>query len=350
MPRGTPGRLMRKEILEQPDAITATLAAETDKIRELAARLRKDEIRHVLLIAHGTSDNAAMYARYAFPIITGKLATVVPPSLFTVYDVDLDLTGSLVLGISQSGESPGVLEFLQQARKRGALTCGLTNTRSSEIMGVAEATLLTHAKHEASGPATKTYTTALAVLHQLACLWAGDVERAAKIYGVPNWLGQVLAMEDEIGQRAERYRYMEACAVMGRGFSFCTALETALKLAQCCYVVPAAYSGTEFLHGPIASIEPGSPCFVFAPSGNALQSMSQLLDALSERGAENIVISNHRSVLDRGSVELRLPDMPEEFSPFAGIVVGQLFALHLALHRRIDPDKPRGLSKPVFTL
>ncbi len=350
MPKSLPGRLMRKEILEQPDAITATLAAETDKIREFSARLRRDDIQHVLLIAHGTSDNAAMYARYAFPIIAGKLATVVPPSLFTVYDVDLDLSNCLVLGISQSGESPGVLEFMEQARGRGACTCAVTNTRSSEIMGVAEYTLLTHARREASGPATKTYTTSLAVLHQLACLWAGNVERAAKIYGASNWLGQVLAMEEEIAQRAERYRYMEACAVMGRGLSFCTALETALKLAQCCYVVPAAYSGTEFLHGPIASIEPGSPCFVFAPSGNALQSMSQLLDALAERGAESIVISDHRSVLDRGVVQLKTPEMPEEFAPFASVVVGQLFALHLALHKRIDPDKPRGLSKPVFTL
>ena len=206
MPRGTPGRLMRKEILEQPDAITATLAAETDRIREFAARLRKDEVRHVLLIAHGTSDNAAMYARYAFPIITGKLATVVPPSLFTVYDVDLDLSGSLVLGISQSGESPGVLEFLEQARKRGALTCALTNTRSSEIMGVAEVTLLTHARHEASGPATKTYTTALAVLVENGGFGAQSAAPLARMVLDYHLLGKLpagAAKEDPVAVEAE---------------------------------------------------------------------------------------------------------------------------------------------------
>jgi glucosamine--fructose-6-phosphate aminotransferase (isomerizing) len=350
MRKSTAGHRMRQEILQQPEAIAATLAAETDRIREFAARLQREDISQVLLVARGTSDNAAMYARYAFPIIAGRLTSLTATSLLTVYDVDIDLNHALVLGISQSGESVGVLEFLDHARHHGAITCGLTNTARAAISDAAEVVLCTHAREEQSVPATKTYTTALAVLHQLASLWAGDIERAKRIYEVPKWISEVLAMEDQIQDRAERFRFMSTCAVMARGFSLTTALETAQKLAQCCYVVPASYSGADFLHGPIASIEPGFPCFAYAPQGKALQSMSELIDAVRERNAETIVISNVGPLLDKATVCLPIPDMPEEFAPMVAIVIGQLLALHTAIHKGIDPDEPRGVSKTTLTL
>lgn len=350
MPTKHFGHRMRREIIEQPAAISATLAAETDSIREFAARLRKDNIQQVLLVARGTSDNAAMYARYAFPIIANKLTSVLAASLLTVYDAELDMNNCLVMGISQSGQSVGVVEFLEHARHHGAITCALTNTADSPLGKAADVVLATHAREEKSVPATKTYTTALAVIHQLASLWAGDVERAKRIYDVPARLEQVLKMEGQIQQRAERYRYMPGCAVVGRGFSLCTALEAALKIAQCAYVVPAAYSGIDFLHGPIASVEPGYPCMVFAPEGKALQSVSELLDALDERQAETIVVSNSGPLLDRGTISFRVPAVDEEFAPLVSVVVGQLFALHLALHKGINPDEPRGVAKITWTL
>jgi glutamine---fructose-6-phosphate transaminase (isomerizing) len=350
MQRRSPGHRMRREIMQQPEAVAATLAAETDKIRELAAVLRQRNPRYVMLVARGTSDNAAMYARYAFSIIAAKHTAVTATSLLTVYDVDLDFSDTLVVGISQSGESAGTLEFLQQARERGALTVAVTNTSRAPLTRVAEFSLCTRAREEESVPATKTYTTALVVLHQLASLWAGDIQRASRVQDVPGWIAQVLKSEGEIQARAERYRYMRSCAVMGRGYSLGTCLETALKLAQCAYVSPAAYSGADFLHGPIASIEHGYPCFVFAPEGKALQSMSETLTALHEREAETVVVSNSRAMLDRATVGFRIPDMPEELAPMASIVVGQLFSLHLALVRGINPDEPRGVSKITVTL
>lgn len=348
--RHTPGHRMRREIMEQPKAIGATLAAETDEIVALANRLREEDIRQVLLVARGTSDNAAMYARYAFGVIAQKLTSLVATSLLTVYDVEYDFRDTLVMGISQSGQSVGVIEFVEAARERGALTCALTNTPDAPIRNAAEVLLCTHAHEERSVPATKTYTTALAVLHQIATLWAGNVKLAQGIYKVPEWIEQVLKMEGHIQARAERYRYMENCAVMARGLSFCTALETSLKLAQCAHVVPTPYSGADFLHGPIAAIEPGYPCIVFAPEGKTLQSMSELMDALEQREAETIVVSNNAAMLDRATISFRIPMMPEEYAPMVSVVVGQLLALHLSLHKGIDPDEPRGLSKITLTL
>ncbi len=166
------GQQMRKEIIQQPDAILATLAAETDRIRALAEHLRRDDINQILLVARGTSDNAAMYARYAFSVITHKITTMMATSLMNVYDVPFDFRGMLVMGISQSGESIGVIEFLEAARARGAITCALSNSPTAPIHEVADHHLCTHAKEESSVTPTKTYTTTLAVLHQLATLWA----------------------------------------------------------------------------------------------------------------------------------------------------------------------------------
>ena len=350
MDTNTPGRHMRREILEQPKTIEATLAAETDEIVKFADHLRKRGTKHVLIVARGTSDNAAMYARYAFGVVAQKLTTLAAPSLLTLYDVELDLGDSLVLGISQSGESPEVLEYLSHARQKGVLTCALTNTSDAPIEDAADFVLCTHARKETSVAATKTYTTALAALHQLATLWAGDMERARQIYQVPGWIEEVLKTEGHIEAKAERFRYMEACAVMSRGFNLCTALETALKLAECCYVAPTPYSGADFMHGPVASIEPGFPCFVFAPEGKAMQSMSELMDALDEREAETIVVSNSGRMLDRGTLSFEIPAIPEELTPMVAVVVGQLLALHLAIEKGIDPDKPRGLNKITLTL
>lgn len=350
MPKKPRGSHMRREIMEQPQAIEKTLAAETDNIRQFAVRLRKSDIQHVLIIARGTSDHAAIYARYAFGVIAHKLTMSIAPSLLTVYDVQLDLRNSLVLGISQSGQAPDVIEFLAEARRRGALTCALTNTCQAPIRAAADVVLCTRAREETSIPATKTYTTVLAVLHQLATLWAGDVNGAATIYKAPDLINEVLKHEGTIQDRAERYRYMDRCAVMARGLNLCTAHELALKLSECAGVTPASYSGADFLHGPIASVSRGFPCFLVAPRGKAMQFMSEVLAELRERQAETIVISNHAALLDAATVGLSVPDMPEDLSPIVTAVVAQLFTLHLALHKGLDPDAPRGMEKTTLTL
>ena len=185
--------IMRNEIREQPEAIRETLAAEGERIAQFAARLRAEQIRHVLLVARGTSDNAATYARYLFGVVNSVLVTSVAASLFTIYDAELDLSETLVLGISQSGTATDVINVLKRARAMGALTAAVTNTEDSPICEAAEVPLLTRAYKEHSIPATKSYTTALAVLHRLAAQWAQDNEMATAINSVPALMEQVLA-------------------------------------------------------------------------------------------------------------------------------------------------------------
>jgi glucosamine--fructose-6-phosphate aminotransferase (isomerizing) len=199
-------------------------------------------------------------------------------------------------------------------------------------------------------PATKTYTTALAVVHQLAAAWAERPAMAEQIHRVPEWIASVFALEPEIEDRSERYRYMDHCAVLARGLNYCTAQETALKLQECCYVVPEALSSADLMHGPVASLEPGFPCFLFAPGGKALASLQELSAALSGRQAEQIIVSDLPEMVARGTVGFRLPGpLPEELSPLVAVVVGQLLAFYLAKHKGLDPDEPRGLRKVTLT-
>jgi glucosamine--fructose-6-phosphate aminotransferase (isomerizing) len=344
-----PGSQMRKEIREQPAAIRETLVAEGDRIADLAGRLRRSDVDYALIVARGTSDNAALYGLYMFGAVTMKMAATAAPSLLTCYESDIDLKRTFVLGLSQSGKATDVIEVLEAGRERGAITCALTNTSDSPICAAAEHVLLTHAREEHSVAATKTYTTALAVLHQLAALWAERPELADQIHRVPDWMEEALLVEPMIEDRSERFRYMECCHWLARGLNYCTAKEAALKMAECCYVVPSPFSTADFMHGPIATTERGFPCFIVAPEGKALGSVCEVVDALEARGAELVVLSNHAPTLARGTIALPMASMPEECSPIAAAVLAQLLALHLALHKGHDPDHPRGLQKVTLT-
>jgi glutamine---fructose-6-phosphate transaminase (isomerizing) len=343
------GRQMRTEIHEQPVAIEATLEAERAKIADLAARLRRGKAEYVLIVARGTSDNAALYGLYMFGAVTMKLAATAAPSLLTCYQTGIDLRKTFVLGVSQSGKATDVIEVLHAGKERGAITCALTNTSQSPICAAADHVLLTHAHEEKAVAATKTYTTALMVMHQLATLWAERDDLAEEARRVPGWIEQVLKLEDQIMDHAERFRFMETCHWLARGLNFCTAKEAALKMAECCYVVPSPFSTAEFMHGPIATTSPGFPCFIVNPQGKAYDSVSQVVDAIHAQGAEIIMLSNAPEMLKRGRVSLRLPDLPEECSPVAAAVAGQLLALYIALEKGLDPDHPRGLQKVTLT-
>ena len=344
-----PGQQMRNEIHEQPAAIQATLEAEGPQIAELAQRLRREGTEYVLIVARGTSDNAALYGLYMFGAFSMKLAATAAPSLLTCYDTQINLRKTLVLGVSQSGKATDVIEVLEAGRERGAVTCALTNTSESPICAAADHVLLTHAHEERAVAATKTYTTALAVIHQLATRWAERPDLADQMQRVPEWIAETLRLEDQITDHAERFRFMETCHWLARGLNYCTAKEAALKMAECCYVLPSPFSTADFMHGPIATTSPGFPCFIVNPLGRAYESVREVVDAVLEQGAEVIMLSNAPEMLERARIGLRLPELPEELSPIVAAVAGQLLALYIALEKGLDPDRPRGLHKVTLT-
>jgi glucosamine--fructose-6-phosphate aminotransferase (isomerizing) len=341
---------MITEIHEQPAWVERALDSERTNAAALVAAMRENDIRSVVIAARGTSDNAAVYAKYLFEIVAGMPVSLAAPSVSTLYDAQLRLGNTLVLGISQSGQGSDVVQVLSSARASGVLTACITNSRNSPITEVSDHVLLCHAGEERSVAATKTYTTALAVVALLVFSLADSPDRLESLVRLPSQMSDSLQVEDDVSKSVERYRFMQECAVLARGLNQATALEAALKMTETSYIVAKPYSGADFLHGPIAVVEPGFPCFLYAPPGRAHPSMLDLAGKINARGGEMVVVSSDEQILGMSVKPIRVPvETDELLSPLIYILPGQLFAYHLARVRGEDPDRPRGLTKVTST-
>jgi glucosamine--fructose-6-phosphate aminotransferase (isomerizing) len=342
--------VMLEEIYEQPQAVARALEREHNNVTALVSDLREREVRYVVIAARGTSDNAGTYAKYMLEIVQGVPTALAAPSVYTLYDAKVNLAGCLVLGISQSGQATDVVQTLSVARSVGALTACITNVDGSPLTGVSDHVLLCHAGEEKAVAATKTYTTALALVALLVGQWSNHPRLLESLRAVPDQMRAALSLDEAVAQVVERYRYMEECAVLARGLNQCTALEAALKMTETSYIDVASYSGADFLHGPIAMVAEGFPCFLYAPDGRAYPSMIELALKLRERAAELVIFAHSPEILALAVRPLALPMPVEELvSPLVYIVPGQLWAFHLARARGQNPDKPRGLTKVTLT-
>mgnify|MGYP005855382113 CR=1 FL=1 len=339
-----------QEIHEQPDVLSRLVARETPKIRQLAAAIKQRNISYVIIAARGTSDNAGRYAQYLLGAVNGLMVALATPSLFTIYQQPPRFGNALVLGISQSGQSPDIVAVLAEARRQGTLTAAITNDPDSELGQTVDFVIDQQAGPERSIAATKTYTSQLAAIALLSASLADAGEMETALLQIPEIVAATLAMEAEIGQIAQRYRYMRDCVVIGRGYNYATAFELALKLKELTYTIAEPYSSADFLHGPLALIEHGFPAIVVAPSGVILPEIQEFIRTLQEREAEVVAISDEPETLALARIPLALPRrVPEWLSPITAIIPGQLLAMHLAYVRDYDPDHPRGLRKVTQT-
>lgn len=340
-----------REIHEQPEVLARLLSAERPTAEALAAEIKRRAIQYVVIAARGTSDNAGRYAQYLLGAANGLYVGLATPSLFSIYDAPPNFgPNALVLGISQSGKSPDIVGVLTEARRQGALTASLTNFPDSDLGRTSDYVLALHAGEEKAVAATKTYTAELGAVALLSVALSGDPARAAALEAVPEQMGRALALNSDLPRIAERYRYMQTCVAIGRGYNYATAFELALKLKEMTYTVIESYSSADFMHGPLAVISPGFPVAVVAPSGKMLPEMMSFMGTLKERGAELIVFSDDADAAAMGRVALALPaGVPEWLSPICAIVPGQLLATYLAYTRDLDPDQPRALRKVTET-
>jgi glucosamine--fructose-6-phosphate aminotransferase (isomerizing) len=343
---------MLEEIRQQPAALARTLAAEAPRIERFRQSIGKWRPKLIVLAARGTSDNAAQFGRYLLEITTGIPVSLAAPSIYTLYKAEVDLRDALVIGISQSGESTDTNLVLERARARGARTIGITNEPSSEIARVAADLFLVHARKEKSVAATKTYTGQMMVLYLLAYALGAKI-RIDELKRLTDQVASALKLEQRIAQFCERYRFMERAVVVGRGLNYANAYELALKLMETCYVVTERFSSADFLHGPIAMVEPSFPVFLFAPGGVTGPSTRSMLAKLRGLKAETIVITDaaNRETAEQGTRSIVLPSrIAELYTPIPYIIPAQIFAACLAGQKGLDPDRPRTLRKITKTL
>lgn len=339
-----PGHLMLAEIAEQPAALTRLLGHRAE-IAAVAERIRTAAPHCVLLVARGTSDHAALYAKYLIEITLGLPCGLVSKSVYTTYGGRPDLTDVLWIGISQSGGSPDLIESTQRARAGGAVTVSVTNNPGSDLDGAAEHNLAIQAGPERSVAATKTYTSSLLALWLLVRAWAQLDDSAAD--RVPEWAH--IALDADVTEVASRYRFVDRLVTTSRGYAYPTAREAALKLMETCYLSAHAFSGADLLHGPLAMIDRDRPVIAIVPDGPGGRALEPVRTALEARGADVCLVAP-ASIRASAAARILLPaDMDEQLAPIAQILPLQHLACAMAIGRGLDPDHPRGLKKVTET-
>jgi glutamine---fructose-6-phosphate transaminase (isomerizing) len=313
---------MLQEIAEQPEVLERTISAERDKITKIGDFLRSREVDLIILVARGSSDNAALFGRYLFEMTTGIPVSLSAPSVITLYDAKLRLNRAVVIGVSQSGEGDDINQVLDSAKANGAFTLAITNESESSMAKIADETLLIHAGRERSVAATKTYTGQMLHFYLLASA-IGD--KRLEYSRIPELAKQSLEAQNAIKECVQRYVFMENCVVVGRGLNYGNSYELALKLMETCYIVAERFSSADFFHGPLAVVERRFPVILFAPAGVTKKSNIELLHRLRELHADSLSITNDAEVASLSSHSLRLSeDIDEVLSPIPFIVPAQL--------------------------
>ncbi|TXN31579.1 SIS domain-containing protein [Lacisediminihabitans profunda] len=338
---------MEREIRQQP-LMWSNLIDQHEEILNVVAAIRAFAPRSIQFIARGTSDHAAIYAKYLAEVLCGLPAGLASPSTMTLYGARPDLSDVLVIGISQSGGSPDLSHAMGVSRECGALTIALTNDPRSAMATAAKHHIDMRAGEELAVAATKSYTAELLNLFLLFDALAGGTGGATAM--LPELGEQLINDAGCLPELVDRFQGVERTVVTGRGYSFATAREGALKLMETTYLSAQAFSGADLLHGPIAMIGTGFPVLLVAGDGAGGDAMTTVVERLRELDADLFVIGS-QAIVDRTGAGIVVPGhVGEKLSPVLEILPFQLLALNLARAKGIDPDQPRGLLKVTRTL
>ena len=325
----------RTEIAEQPEAAARLLGSGPERARAIAERVRDAGTHGFTIAARGSSDHAALYAKYLFGVRNRSLVALAAPSLFTHYARPPRLDGQCVIGISQSGQSPDVVAVIEEARRQGVPTVAITNVEGSTLARAAELVLPLEAGEEVSVPASKTYTASLLAMALISQAIDPDAQFADAIARVPDAITHALQRERDVEAIVPVLSGPRA-VVLGRGYNFSTAEEVALKLSETSYVLARAWSVADFEHGPIAIAEAGLPVVIVDGGGDVASDLRAIEAKLKAKGL----------------LVARLTDesgLPEALTPMPLAVLGQLLAHDVAVARGFDPDRPRTIQKVTRT-
>jgi glucosamine--fructose-6-phosphate aminotransferase (isomerizing) len=340
---------LTQEIGEQPAIAARLLRDLPEDLAPLVAAAKRKQIRYVMVAARGSSDHAAIYAQYALGAVARLPVALATPSLFSRYAMPPNLTGGLVIGISQSGQSPDVVAVIEEAGHQGALTAAMTNDPASPLAQAARHSFDLRAGAELSVAATKTYTAELLTIAMLAAS-LGDASATDHdaLKRVPQAQHTALEVAARASELADAHAGLADCAVLGRGFNLATAFEWALKLKELAYVQAQAYSSADFQHGPMASLAPGGDILAVVARGPLAADTAELLARLRDERRARVLLLAEESL--PGVDHLAFPDtLPEWLSPLVDIIPAQLFTVALARAKGLDVERPRGLKKVTLT-
>jgi glutamine---fructose-6-phosphate transaminase (isomerizing) len=338
-----PGQLMASEMAEQPQRLAALLSRRHEIAKEVRS-LVPANLAGTVLVARGSSDHAAATGAYLLEMATGRPVALASPSVLTLYGANTEYSGYLLIAVSQSGQTPEIVEVVERARASGAHTVAITNDALSPLAGAADRFVALEAGQELAVPATKTVTAQLVAFAIIAeALGSTGLDDAAAT-DLPGQVAEVLADQARAEELAEWLRGSDRLVTVARGLLYGAAREVALKVAETTSFLTAAFSSADFRHGPIAIAYSRPPVLAFAHPGPAGADVLEVVAELKERGADT------RLAGPVTGSDIGWPgSAPEIFAPVLAVVRGQQLALSLSRLLGRDPDAPPGLMKVTST-
>ncbi len=337
--------LMRQEILEIPNAVDRLLCTGADDIRKAALAVREIDPALVVTVARGSSDHVCTYLKYAAELLLGVPVASVGPSVASIYGASLKLRGGLCIAVSQSGQSPDIVEMTRAARRDKALTVAITNHVSSPLAKASDHTLDMCAGAELSVAATKTFVTSAVAALLLLAEWHGDDDLHVAIGNLPGHLEAATGhdwpeVREAIGTKRSLF-------TLGRGPVWAISNEAALKFKETCQVHAESYSSAEVLHGPVSIVDEGFPVLAFAAGDAAEAALVDVADQIAEKGASVFVTSDRAG--NATPIAHRRTDHPLT-DPISLITSFYAMVEKVATSRGINPDSPRHLRKVTETV
>jgi glucosamine--fructose-6-phosphate aminotransferase (isomerizing) len=334
---------MSAEMSEQP-ARLRQLIGRFDAIARQVRGVAPMALNGISIVARGSSDHAAMYGRYLLEATTGKPVSLAAPSLHTLYEVDVNYSGQLVIAVSQSGATPEIVRTLQALQDGGGHGLAITNDPESALAQTADATVELDLREERAVPATKTVTGELTTFAIIASALGRPPFTRRELDAVPDWVQAVLDDPAPVAAAAEALLGASELLVVARGYLFAAALETALKIKETCSLLADGYSAADLRHGPIAVVRHDLPVIALCTPGPALADITSLVEDLRARQAGVLVVGSGEPS------DIPLPgSAPESLVPILAVVRGQQLAYQLSLRLGYDPDRPEGLTKVTPT-
>jgi glucosamine--fructose-6-phosphate aminotransferase (isomerizing) len=335
---------MLKEACSSSQFVAEQLIQNRDAAIELGKHLRATPPSSIVTIARGSSDHAANYLAYLTMARMGQIVASLPMSLLTLNKAPLHVKNALAIAISQSGQSPDVVDPMHYFREGGATTVALVNDASSPLAKNAQWTMPLHAGPELSVAATKSFITSLVAGANLVGHWQNNPEFLSALDELPSALNKATTMD--WSNALDVLVPAERIMVVGRGISFSIALEAGLKFKETSVIQAEAFSGAEIKHGPMALIDDGYPLLIFATRGSTQAGLIKLAEEMRGRGA-NVLLAAPEDVAER-NLTIATTGTPD-LDPIAAIQSFYVMAAHLSVARGLDPDSPRHLSKVTKT-
>lgn len=342
---------MWDEVHLQHKQIAESININKQTLTIVANEVRSKKINSAIFVGRGSSEHALQVAKYFFEIECGIFVELFSPSVITMYDSKLDFSDKLVVGISQCGQAKDVWSVLTTANKQGATVLSITNNEDCIMNNIEKYYVNLSVGKENSCTAAKSYLAQTALMLYLGALIKGDHNTIHAIENCGSLIEKSYKAENEIREAIPLFRNAENIMIIGRGYSFATALETELKIQEASYTNGRAYASSDYQHGPIATTPRFAPFIVFLTDTKTNESTVELIKKLqNDFKITSLIVTNKKEYLGLGDYSVLMPEEAEGYmSAFSNAVFSQLFACILSFARGYHPDKPIGLSKVTVT-